>query len=747
MQKLFKVSAVIFLLMGPFFLIWMTLGVSSETWEQKGYLQFSKGTLDKVSITGDGYIILSPLFGKIAEVPEKVIWMLAEDTHGGIYAATGNEGRIYKISKDGKVDLFFDAEEVEIHSIVFDRHDVLYAATSPDGKVYKIEKSGKSSELCELEDKYIWAMTFGQDGTLYIATGEKGQIYEISRDGKAQLFYEGNVDHIRTLISSGNGHLIAGTAGEGLIMRIDPDGTAFVLFDSSRQEISSLALSKEGTIYAAAVGKKTAGETGERKEISGFHIDVVKAMQKMEESHSETDKEADMSIPEKGREEPIAIAGSEIIKIEKSGFPEQIWESQNEIVHSLLLDDDGNLLIGTGNDGIIYRIDKDKKVSVLVKTDDHQITCMIPSHGRILVGSGSNSTLSFIGKDLSAGGEYLSQVKDTNNFSTWGVFKSEFDVPPGTKVSFYTRSGNKREPDETWSSWKELTMKNSSSPVDSPRARFIQWKGKLERQERVKESPVLKSSIIHYLPENLAPKIKTIEIQEPGIFYQKLPLPQTIDTQLSGTSNRSKTKAEKSISPIKMRPPIKKAYRYGKRTVSWEASDPNGDQLKFSVDFKGMEEKAWKTLEKELTGNFYSWDSRLMADGIYAIRIVASDSPSNPERFAKQSEKESEPFIIDNTPPSVTSIEWIRHGDDIDISFSAKDNISNIEHVEYSLNAEEWKLVFPEDKVYDSPEESFHIELSLLEKGEHTLVFKVMDEAGNIGSGKAIITIDKGNAQ
>lgn len=725
-----------------FLLAGIVFAVSSESWKQRGTLAFIKGTLDKVSITGEGKIILAPPSGRITSVPEKAIWMLAEDKKGQIYLATGNEGKIYKISINGEEEIFFDAEEIEVYAIAFDSEDLLLAATSPDGKVYRIEESGSHSIFCDPEEKYIWDMTMGKEGSLYIATGEKGNIYKVSQEGESELFYKSNVDHVRTITFDQNGYLIAGTAGDGLIMRISPEGEAFVLLDSSRQEISSLALSDDGIIYAAAVGGKEKEDIGKAQEPSGFPMEVVTVIAPREESPSEKKEEADSFIPGRRGDKKIIIGGSAIFKIEKERSPRQIWESPMEVVHSLLLDDDGDLLVGTGEKGIIYKIDKDERASTLMKMDDHQITCMKPSHDRILVGSGNNATLSYIGKNFSVRGEYFSQVKDTQIFSSWGMFQGEYETPEGTKVVFQTRSGNTREPDETWSPWKILTMENGSSTIDSPDARFIQWKAEFHRKSKKNETPSITSVTVNYLPENLPPEIKTVEVQLPGIFYQKLPLPQVGGSETSGTLNRSMTRAEKSVRPVKVEPPIKKAYQYGKRTVSWKASDPNGDDLIFSLDFKGSEEEQWKSLKKEQTENFYSWDSRLMADGVYRVRVTASDLVSNPEYLAKKVVKMSEPFIIDNTPPSVSSIKWSLDKNEVTVSFSVSDKTSPIENVEYSINADDWKMLFPDDKVYDSVEESFLFTISSLEKAEYTLVIKAMDDSGNVGSGKLIINLE-----
>ena len=46
-----------------------------------------------------------------------------------------------------------------------------------------------------------------------------------------------------------------------------------------------------------------------------------------------------------------------------------------------------------------------------------------------------------------------------------------------------------------------------------------------------------------------------------------------------------------------------------------------------------------------------------MPDGAYYLKIVASDAPSNPPAVALKTERESERFEVDNTPPAIEHLE------------------------------------------------------------------------------------------
>ena len=65
-------------------------------------------------MTGDGSLRLGgPGFPATRAGEQPALWSLAAAPDGGVYAATGHRGRIYRIDKSGKAALVWSAEQPE----------------------------------------------------------------------------------------------------------------------------------------------------------------------------------------------------------------------------------------------------------------------------------------------------------------------------------------------------------------------------------------------------------------------------------------------------------------------------------------------------------------------------------------------------------------------------------------------------------------------------------------------------------
>ena len=128
-----------------------------------------------------------------------------------------------------------DLDALEIHAIAVDSKDRVYAATSPDGKVYRITGNGKPEVFYDPKAKYIWAMAFDSKGDLFVATGDQGEIHRVTPDGKGKVFFKSDETHVRSMAIDAErqpdrGHRAgrpgaAGFAG-GRGLRAVPDGEA-----------------------------------------------------------------------------------------------------------------------------------------------------------------------------------------------------------------------------------------------------------------------------------------------------------------------------------------------------------------------------------------------------------------------------------------------------------------------------------------------------------------------------------------
>ena len=180
----------------------------------------------------------------------------------------------------------------------------------------------------------------------------------------------------------------------------------------------------------------------------------------------------------------------------------------------------------------------------------------------------------------------------------------------------------------------------------------------------------------------------------------------------------------------------KKILNKGYQTVSWSAADPNDDTLVYEVHYRLEGESLWKLLRKDLRDGIIAWDTVAMPDGRYTVKIVASDSPSNPQASALVGEKESRTFEIDNTPPRIVDLKAVEGSGGHRVSFVALDESSAVKAVEYALDSSRWLVVYPKDGICDSKREEFEFTVAGQGAAPRTLVVKVSDRLGNTATAR-----------
>ncbi len=304
-------------------------------------------------------------------------------------------------------------------------------------------------------------------------------------------------------------------------------------------------------------------------------------------------------------------------------------------------------------------------------------------------------------------------------------------------MSFETRSGNSARPDRTWSEWTPAAGADGRAMVASPNARYIQWRATLESSGG--KMPVIEAVNLAYLPQNSPPVVKSISVatQVAGAAAARTAAPAAsaatytvtvTDTGDAGpatsTGTPTQTLARASTPQVQ---------------ISWQAEDQDGDRLIYAVYFRGEDEREWKLLKDQLTDNTLTLETELFADGRYFFRVTASDRLANHPSAAREAELISSPVLIDHTPPHIAVGATRRLGGQVEIEFEASDAASALRRAEYSLDASVWTPVESADGVLDSPTEKFTVRFTQPQPGEHLLVFRVFDAAGNAGLAKVIL--------
>jgi hypothetical protein len=188
------------------------------------------------------------------------------------------------------------------------------------------------------------------------------------------------------------------------------------------------------------------------------------------------------------------------------------------------------------------------------------------------------------------------------------------------------------------------------------------------------------------------------------------------------------------------------AWARGVRTVTWDAIDPNGDDLTYDVLIRSDDEKDWRKLAADKKDRVLSWDAESYANGTYRIKVVASDRPDNPPDAALSTERMSAAIRIDNVPPQVEGLKVASEGSlgarGVVVSGTAVDADSRVGLIEYSVDGGDWTSIFPDDGIYDQRSESFHIQIRGLSAGEHTITVRASDQDRNVAIAK-VITVAK----
>src|SRR5215831_15339842 len=679
MKKLFPAFIV-------FALVSLAVAEGTRQWKETGYDEFERGTARGIAIRSTGQIELAPTFKVIYTSPSTFIWSIAADKDGVVYATTGAPARVYRVTPDGKSTVIFEPKELQVQAIALGQDGAVYAATSPDGKVYKItRKPGGTAAAPEFasetffdpKTKYIWDLAFDAQGRLYIATGDNGEIYRVERNGQGAVFFKSDEAHMRVLAFDPKGNLIAGSDGSGLVYRISPAGEGFVLYSAQKKEITALAVDSAGNIYAAGTGEKRSVQPS-----APAAAPVPPAA---------TSGAAPAPPPFAGN---VSLAGSDVYSIAPDGTPKKLWSSREDIVYALAFDSAGRLVAGTGNKGHVYAIEKNGDYIDLLHATANQVSAFSKAPGGGLYCSSSNLGKIFLmGNGTESEGTFESDVKDAQIFSRWG----RAEVRGHGNFELFARSGNVDNPDRNWSPWAKIDLAKDAR-TDVPAARFIQWRAVLKPANPPTQ---IDEVAINYLSKNIAPVVDEIVVQQGARFQPqpKMTGPETVAVNLGPPPQQFGNNRMDN-------PPTANKDR-GSIAVRWAAHDENDDNLVYSVYYRGDNERDWKLLKSDLQDKFYSFESGLLPDGGYTIKVVASDAPSHSPEDALSDEKESQRFEVDNTAPKIENLAARVEGQDLHVTFHAADDGSPIKRAEYSIDAGDWQYVEPVGALTDAKSENY----------------------------------------
>jgi hypothetical protein len=263
---------------------------------------------------------------------------------------------------------------------------------------------------------------------------------------------------------------------------------------------------------------------------------------------------------------------------------------------------------------------------------------------------------------------------------------------------------------------------------------------------------------LNYLQKNVAPVVDEIMVQPGARVTANAATPSAVTMQIMFPPAAG---APASFTPDASTQPLTAQKDKTAVTVRWMAHDDNGDDLMFAIWYRGVGEANWRLLKDKLSEKAYSFDSALLPDGSYTLKVAASDAPVHTDAEALTGERVSEVFVVDTTPPVPGALtaqlvhvvtksgagpanEYAQNL--IHATLEARDATSPIAHAEYSVDAGPWQYLEPVGKVSDSLSERYDFSVPVpaattpvTDAKEHVLAVRVYDRYENVVAVKAVV--------
>lgn len=608
---------------------------------------------------------------------------LAATESGVIYAGSDEDGLVYKLSpqEDGGYLPFvaFDALEPEIGVLMID-DDVVYAGTAD-------AQQANPGSLVEPQTEDTGKPAPGSPEAPGNDTGDSG-------DEEAPSLPGGNGDQPTPPVETPEPEELAETDPAADTAETDEETTETEPATEDAAETGNETPATAEDAEPEAIAPVVTSEMRDRlREAIRQRLLAARKTGKIKPPSSSGTSKASSSGPKMRAAKQEPKEGNAVYRINADGFVSEVFRDSVMIL-DLAKDAQGNLLIATGNEGQVYRVDAEMgEQSVLTDLENTQITALAVQDGQVLATAANPAGLISLSSDTRPRGQFISVPLDTTQISLFGALSINAELPEGTSVLVETRSGNISDPESVdeafgWSPWSQAVSfvaddRPAITPriaqIGSPPARYLQYRLTLVGDGS--SSPAIEKLRANYIVPNQAPKITTIKAEYP--------------------------EAQDARPESNQLPPAAPNLN-----ITWEATDPNEDRLLYTLSYQPAGSDTWIDIAEDGATNEFGWDTRRVPDGRYLLKITADDQPDNPGDMALTTARISAPVVVDNTAPVIQQVEVKEEDASIFITGWAIDQVNPIPLLGYAVDStDRYQALLPDDLIADSTQEAFTIKL------------------------------------
>lgn len=211
------------------------------------------------------------------------VWQVAYDEKTrSIFAATGPDGKLFRIDAQGNAQVYFDAEEQHLMSVAVAADGTVYTGASDEAKLYEVTGPGRASVLYDFGRTEVRAVATVDDGTVYAIANEikpgshtpkkqstrsgvvagpvtnrpetkgKGTLYRFSPDGAPEQLIDNDDEHFVSLVVGADRRPYVGTGVEGRVYTVDETHSVALVADTDSRQIGALSVGGKNGFVAAS---------------------------------------------------------------------------------------------------------------------------------------------------------------------------------------------------------------------------------------------------------------------------------------------------------------------------------------------------------------------------------------------------------------------------------------------------------------------------------------------------------------
>ena len=705
------------------------IGRIASLWRFSTYKEMAAGKCTGAQVASTGEIVLGPEPHVLTAAPSRCVWTVAAASPERVYFGTWGDGCLRSWTPETGAQVVLETSDAAITALAVLSDGTVYAAAAPSGTIYRVSPGGGSEQVCRLDAPYIWALVWHESGLL-AGTGPDGTLYRIGNDGHVSAVFRAADRHITALAAGPNGVVYMGTAPRGKVYALSPDGGVRSVCEIEKSSIQSLAAGPDGSVY---VGTSPDGR---------------------------------------------------VLRIGPESEVHQLLKVKAKHVLALRVGPDGTVYAGIGPPAGVYAISADESWTQVYDPKSAYVTGLAWAEpGAVYVAVGDTGDIVELDTTAARLGRYDSPVLDAKAISRWGALQWHGVCPDGAGLSLLTRSGGTAFPDGTWSQWQAVPA-GQRTTVGSPADRFLQWRAELTGSGPA--SPRIETLVISYLPANQSPEITLLAPKQSETWSGKKAIrwrgkdPDgdklsyevywSTDrgetwTRIEGVEREATTEAKGASETDSADAPVESAAGDATLRRQPEATTmPDGDDQGVSPmaavpwppelaaladegedagkggaaagDGEGEEaepREAGPTASGSQSTTL-EWDTTAVADGVYRLKVIASDRAANPGD-PKEDGVMSPLLVLDNAPPELVLDRRRTEEDPPPDSVTVFDAATHISSAEFRVDEGEWLAAMPGDGIFDGQLENILLDLARLPEGAHQVEVRARDGAGNVTRG------------